>query len=762
MARPKKVAVIGAGPSGLVTAKTLLHQFPEGTFAPTIFEKRPEIGGLWPARHDRRSRSTVNPLMRTNLSRFTVSFSDLAWESVVGDAVPTFPRAWQVGLYLEKYAERYLPAEVVRLGHEVVGVSRARVDGRPRWTVQWRRHGYEDGVQADSAGDCTVVGSEEFDFLVVASGYFARPYCPDIPGLDAFADRTIHSFALRDREDLDGLVNRAGPDGGKLVVIGGSMSGAEAASALALHVSSSRAASGAAQADVHHVCSRPFWTVPTHLPHTRKEDAADTGTVSLLPLDLAMYDLARRPPGPVEYAFGPVSSTQVARVNDYFHSVLGGDYASIGVSDTGAHDDGGTHLRPSWVAIGNDYAEFVRSGIINPTFGRVCAVHRSSENRTRIEIEVPGKDRVSLENVAGIILATGFTPFASLGFLPDEVLQILDYSANDSFFPLLLDGKGTSHAEIPDLGFVGFYRGPYWGVMEMQARSLAKSWAEADTEHGIEFSTEQLESKATERQRVREYRQSDPNLHRGQFPMGDYTGLMESFARDLGISRASLLGFGERDGPVVPARYIMRREGNEEGLGTADVQITLNAMSNVLISQPASAGSAIYMAIFRALHGAWSLMRTSSTHKDQSTGIATFHPRYPSEPAYEAEYLYEEAGTDSIQAVYRLAESPGDAKIIVSPVDRSQSQAVAAFSHALSVTEQEFQSTEGKYSLHATSTGFAGSDSNHSDASNWKHDYVFRFDGVAISSWTCTVWRPLEQLNPYKEDETVTTLYRRL
>ena len=57
--------------------------------------------------------------MPTNLSRFTVSFSDLAWQSVNlardpdgaegsngnGGALPLYPKAWQVGRYLEEYAK---------------------------------------------------------------------------------------------------------------------------------------------------------------------------------------------------------------------------------------------------------------------------------------------------------------------------------------------------------------------------------------------------------------------------------------------------------------------------------------------------------------------------------------------------------------------------------------------------------------------------------------------------------------------------------
>lgn len=53
----------------------------------------------------------VNPNMRTNQSKHTVSFSDLAWpdrDLAWPDNISAFPKAWQVGQYLERYYEKYL------------------------------------------------------------------------------------------------------------------------------------------------------------------------------------------------------------------------------------------------------------------------------------------------------------------------------------------------------------------------------------------------------------------------------------------------------------------------------------------------------------------------------------------------------------------------------------------------------------------------------------------------------------------------------
>jgi hypothetical protein len=134
----------GAGPSGLVTAKTLLHDFSQGTFAPVVFDTRHEVGGLWPNLAHSQAREagppgTLEPGMRTNLSRFTVAFSDLSWESVLGEDVPMFPQARQVGRYLAAYSERYVPTEALRLGHRVVNAVRSAESPDSRWRVSWVR-----------------------------------------------------------------------------------------------------------------------------------------------------------------------------------------------------------------------------------------------------------------------------------------------------------------------------------------------------------------------------------------------------------------------------------------------------------------------------------------------------------------------------------------------------------------------------------------------------------------------------------------------
>lgn len=705
--------------------------------------------------------------MQTNLSRYTVAFSDLAWESVIDDSteVPMFPQAWQVGRYLEKYTEQFLPRGVMRLGERVVRTIRRTEDDdvEGRWTVGW---------VTDTDTQEQEVKSEQFDFLVVASGYFSSPHIPDISGLPEFKNRTIHSSSLHDANDIQHFLQEPDTPTRKVVVIGGSMSGAEAASTLALHLSSTTLLQSRANYQVHHICTRPFWTVPTYLPHEIPDHSSGKKKISFLPLDLVMYDLSRRSPGPIEYALGPVSSQQVQKVNDYFSSLLGSDYHKYG--KIGGHDE--KTSQPPWVAIGNDYAEYVRSGTISTTIGRVSAVRNSSSdsNLARLDITLTGGRAITLDDVTAIVLATGFTPYNSLSYLPPSVLHTLEYSENDPFFPLILDGKGTVNAEIPDIGFVGFYRGPYWGVMEMQARLIAKNWTQSpDFEQESKSKQKEKEKqKEAERQSIRNLRNADPHLSRGQFPMGDYTGLMETSARELGMVRTSLAkdikfeneekGDEERSGPVVPARYTYTYAKKSKNPSVdMDRDVTLQSLRSILIPDQCQT-TATFMAIFRALHGKWRLTRTydDNHHQDRKTvyGSAIFHPRYPSHQAYDKEYLCEESESESnselnegqpatTNSIYRLQNNLPRifmTSCINTNTDITEDPTANAsphISHEISPRTANWrvddngndESISGGYTVHATGAAAATASSK----GGCEYSYVFHFRGVAISSWEC-------------------------
>jgi dimethylaniline monooxygenase (N-oxide forming) len=165
----ESVAVIGAGPGGLVAARWLSAQ----GFRVTIFESAPGLGGQWSGR---RGRSGVWPHMHTNTSRILTAFSDLPPESTA-----VFPSNRDILRYLRRYAEAFELVPRIRCGTAVRRLGR---HARSGWMV--------DG--------------ERFDKVVVASGRFQAPVIPPVPGLDSFdgSESAISTYDFRDGDRYRG------------------------------------------------------------------------------------------------------------------------------------------------------------------------------------------------------------------------------------------------------------------------------------------------------------------------------------------------------------------------------------------------------------------------------------------------------------------------------------------------------------------------------------------------------------------------------
>lgn len=595
---------------------------------------------------------------------------------------------------------------------------------------------------------------------MVASGYFDHPYIPEIPGLTKFNGRVVHSSALAKGHDA---ANDEDLSRGNILVLGGSMSGVESASTFALHQSTSKFHDGNKDKDtpakhsIYHISSRPFWTLPTFLPHT-----LPSSSVAFLPLDLTMYDLDRRPAGPIEYYLGPIPKEKAAKANEYFRSLLGAEYEKFGhVQQGGA----ASNSCPPWVAIGNDYAGFVQSATIVPKMGRAVSIHSDPTKKlAAIQIETADGESITLENIASIVMATGFTPFESLSFLPQDILSTLEYTTNDSFLPLVLDQGGSLRSEIPDLGFVGYYRGPYWGAMEMQARFLGKTWARENQE---------LATAESQMQNIRLLRQPTTRTWRGQFPMGDYVGLMETFAKDLGIERITLQDI-EGSGPVIPARYIYNdlppTDGQKHDIenlkGDHDTNSTLNSLSLTGLCDIGDANTpdsqaSIATAIFRALHGKWKF--TKRGYIGEISGTVKFHPRYPTDPAYDREYVCEELGSEladmtynSKQIIWRLSEAGGTSF----PIQIFPKEAAGGGSEIKTANHLKLHSAQ-----HGKSDSI-GPTSAVNITVEQEPDYVlqdsacyykFWFDGISISRWEIS--RMEDRVVP--DGSTASTIYTR-
>ncbi|KAK3934204.1 hypothetical protein QBC46DRAFT_347892 [Diplogelasinospora grovesii] len=635
----KTVCIVGAGPSGLVAAKSLLHDVPSGTFDVTIFDAQPRIGGLWPLRSDDGA-GLVHPLMVANQSKHTVQFSDLAWEQ---DA-PELPRAWQIGRYLERYQRRYCQEAKLKLRRRV---ERAELVQAPtdasagsRWWVQTRSDNGE-------------VEEEAFDYLLVASGFFGKPAMPSLVPRQPDVP-VLHSSQYR---DLRSLLGNLDGKGGKILVVGGQMSGVEIAGTIAGHLSSavnSPQPSPIPNPDsytIHHVIQRPVWVFPLF---TSPKPASSAPP--FLPLDLDSYNLANRPQ-PLTNTQGHISAEAASTVHSIYQAALRTDQSIFSPHVAVKSED---TEKPPYLAVSDNYMNFVLSGLISVSHGKLESL---SDNVATVS---PLKEEVGA--IAAVVLATGFEASSSVSFLPATVRETLSESPSHLNNTLALAFHGTHHPAVPNLGFVGFYRSPYWGVMEMQARFVTALWAAGGSSSPSlppAIAAALSGDKSIERTLAL---RTDPRA--SQFPMGDYAWLMQEFAAALGLERSPPLGEMPRLPPadkemdiLTPARYTAKTFTPEQ---EAEVIASLQQTKDTAWAGIAS-GKFVARAVFRSLLGEWKLERDlvsklPSHPSGHFSGTARFLLRDGTREGRESEFdaLQKTADVDPVQEYLYIEE--GDFK----------------------------------------------------------------------------------------------------
>lgn len=106
----KKVAVIGAGVSGLASIRCCLEEGLE----PTCFERSNDVGGLWKfSEHAEEDRASIYPSVFTNSSKEMMCFPDFPYP----EDYPNFMHHGKLQEYIRTFAEkknllRYIQFEV--------------------------------------------------------------------------------------------------------------------------------------------------------------------------------------------------------------------------------------------------------------------------------------------------------------------------------------------------------------------------------------------------------------------------------------------------------------------------------------------------------------------------------------------------------------------------------------------------------------------------------------------------------------------------
>ncbi|MGE4253149.1 MAG: flavin-containing monooxygenase [Parvibaculaceae bacterium] len=389
----RRVAVVGAGPAGLVGARFLKAR----GFEPILFERGWRVGGQW---NHTAAMSGVWANMSANTSRIVSRFSDLDYP----DDAAAFPHNKQVHAYLEAYAAQSGLLPAIRFATTVVEIDRAS-NGGYRLTIT-------DGCGAEAI--------ESFPRVVIASGRYNLPSVPDIQGLSSFAGAAGVSHA----SDYDGPVKFRDA---RVLIAGGSNSALEIACELARLGASSVAIT----------MRRQRYVVPK--------------LIAGVPVD--NIGLTRF--GALAAETFPPEATAAALKS--FILAASGNPATYGAPQPAQN------LFEARVALSQDYVPLLAEGRLTarPWITRIEGHTAWFEDGTAAEFDA-------------VVMSTGYK--LSLPFLSRDIGGILDI--DDSHIDL---ADCTFHPDLDGLAVLGLYSliGPYFPVLELQARYLAYAWSGA-------------------------------------------------------------------------------------------------------------------------------------------------------------------------------------------------------------------------------------------------------------------------------------------
>ncbi|CAH1788030.1 unnamed protein product [Owenia fusiformis] len=178
----KSVCIIGAGVSGLVAIKACLEE----KLQVTCYEQHDKLGGVWYYTEEVRPNQgpSAYATLVTNSSKDMMAFSDYPMPPQYPPYLP-----WEKFTeYLQNYADHFNLAKHITFNTKVVSVDPVE-DKEGRWKV------------CVSNGDSkSEFETKFFDHVIVCAGFFKNPVIPEIPGLQNFKGKVMHTHSYRSPE----------------------------------------------------------------------------------------------------------------------------------------------------------------------------------------------------------------------------------------------------------------------------------------------------------------------------------------------------------------------------------------------------------------------------------------------------------------------------------------------------------------------------------------------------------------------------------
>ncbi|SPL71065.1 NAD(P)-binding domain-containing protein [Acinetobacter stercoris] len=188
-----RVAIIGAGPSGMAQLRAFQSAQQKGIDIPEIicFEKQSDWGGQWNYtwrtgldQHGEPVHSSMYRYLWSNGPKEALEFADYSFDEHFGKPIGSYPPREVLWDYIKGRVEKANVRHWVRFNTAVRHIEFDETTQQFTVTV----HDYEKDA----------VYSEIFDYVVVASGHFSTPKVPEYDGFRTFGGRILHAHDFRD------------------------------------------------------------------------------------------------------------------------------------------------------------------------------------------------------------------------------------------------------------------------------------------------------------------------------------------------------------------------------------------------------------------------------------------------------------------------------------------------------------------------------------------------------------------------------------
>lgn len=189
----KRIAIIGAGPSGLAQFRAFESAFRQGAEPVELvcYEKQSDWGGQWNYtwhtgldENGEPVHSSMYRYLWSNAPKECLEFADYTFEEHFGKPIASYPPRAVLWDYIKGRVEKSDVRRYIRFNTPVRQVEFD--DASQTFTVTAHDHTTD------------TVESEVFDHVVVASGHFSTPNKPEFEGFDTFNGRVLHAHDFRD------------------------------------------------------------------------------------------------------------------------------------------------------------------------------------------------------------------------------------------------------------------------------------------------------------------------------------------------------------------------------------------------------------------------------------------------------------------------------------------------------------------------------------------------------------------------------------